>query len=281
MKTTYRSVIAAFATAAVMFGTTSAQAAQCTNDTWNKVMKKGKLVVGVKADYKPWGYRDQNGAIVGLEVDMAQAAADAMGVELETIEVKSSNRIQFLEQGKIDLMIATLLDTADRRKAVGIVQPNYYSSGTNVLAPKSAGLSSWEDLKGQPICGKEGAYYNEVVSERYGADVIPFPSNGEGKQALKEGQCIAWLYNDSSVMSDLASGDYDDYEMPLESEDEANWGLAVPLAEKDCVFGHFMSGLTYNMHQSGQLVELERKWGIQPTKYLARQNELFSDWLAQ
>ncbi|MBX2885438.1 MAG: hypothetical protein KTR32_36120, partial [Granulosicoccus sp.] len=37
--------------------------AACTNDTWNKVMSRGKVVVGVKADYKPWGYRDTDGSI--------------------------------------------------------------------------------------------------------------------------------------------------------------------------------------------------------------------------
>ena len=51
---------------ALLSGTaTSAPAAQCTNDTWKKVMSAGKLVVGVKADYKPWGFRSENGEVVG------------------------------------------------------------------------------------------------------------------------------------------------------------------------------------------------------------------------
>ena len=123
-------------TTALMFTSASSFAAQCTNDTWNKVMSRGKMVVGVKADYKPWGYRDTSGNIVGMEADMAKAAADAMGVELEMVAVQSSNRMQFLENGKIDLMIATMSDRPDRRKIVGIVQPNYYTSGTNVPSAK-------------------------------------------------------------------------------------------------------------------------------------------------
>ena len=267
------------ATASVLM--TGTAWAQCTNDTWNKVMERGKLIVGVKADYKPWGYRDESGAIVGMEVDMAQMAADAMGVELETVAVQSSNRMQFLEQGKIDMMIATMSDRPDRRQIVGITQPNYYTSGTNVMSPAALGLSSWEDLRGKPVCGKQGAFYNKIVTERYGAEVIAFTGNAEAKQALRDKKCIAWVYDDSSIMSDLSSGNYDDYEMPLNSEDDNPWGLAVPLAEKDCVFGHFMSGLTFNLHQSGKLIELEEKWGIQPTQYLKDQNEKFADWLAE
>ncbi len=267
------------ATAALMLSTTTAYAAECTNDTWNKVMSRGKVVVGVKADYKPWGYRDSDGNIVGMEIDMAKMAADAMGVEMEVVAVQSSNRMQFLENGKIDLMIATMSDRPDRRKIVGITQPNYYTSGTNVMSPKAVGISKWEDLKGKPVCGKQGAFYNKVVSERYGAEIVAFTGNAEAKQALRDKKCIAWVYDDSSIMSDLSSGNYDNYEMPLNSEDDNPWGLAVPLGEKDCIFGHFMSGLTFNMHQSGKMIELEKKWGIQPTQYLVDQKSRFADWI--
>ncbi|MEL6735414.1 MAG: transporter substrate-binding domain-containing protein [Pseudomonadota bacterium] len=266
-------------TLALTVTATSAFAAQCTNDTWKKVMSRGKMVVGVKADYKPWGYRDSSGKIVGMEIDIAQIAADAMGVELETVAVQSSNRMQFLEQGKIDMMIATMSDRPDRRKIVGITLPNYYTSGTNIMAPKALGFKSWEDLRGKPVCGKQGAFYNKVVTERYGVKIVAFTGNAEAKQALRSKKCVAWVYDDSSIGSDLASGDFDDFEMPLASEDDNPWALAVPLAEKDCVFGNFMSGLTFNLHQSGKLIELEKKWGIKATSYLAGKKTAYADWL--
>lgn len=257
----------------------SANAQECTNDTFKKVMERNKLVVGVKADYKPWGYRDEDGSLVGMEIDMANDVAAKMGVEIELVPVQSSNRMQFLEQGKIDLMIATMSDREDRRKIVGITQPNYYTSGTNVLAPKAVGLTNWDELKDKPVCGKQGAFYNKGVEERYGANVVAFVGNAEAKQALRDKKCIAWVYDDSSIMADLASGEWNDFEMPLQTEDDNPWGLAVPLAEKDCVFGNFMSGITFNWHQSGQLQEWEKKWGIQPTAYLKAQTERFADWI--
>jgi polar amino acid transport system substrate-binding protein len=258
-----------------------AQAAECTNETWNRVMERGKIVVGVKADYKPWGFRNESGELVGMEIDMAKDVASSMGVELELVPVQSSNRMQFLEQGKIDLMIATMSDRADRREIVGIVQPNYYTSGTNVMSPKALGLTEWEELRGKPVCGKQGAFYNQIVEERYGAEIVAFTGNAEAKQALRDKKCIAWVYDDSSIMSDLSSGNWNDFEMPLASEDDNPWGLAVPLAEKDCIFGNFMAGKQYSWHQSGALIELEKKWGIQPTAYLKKQNDRYSDWLTE
>ncbi len=269
----FRTVLtsAVIAALGLMF-TSIERTADAANERFMKVMERGKIVVGVKADYKPWGFRDTDGNLVGMEIDMAQDVADALGVELELVPVQSSNRMQFLEQGKIDLMIATMSDRTDRRKVVGIPEPNYYTSGTNVLA-KQGVISEWGDLRDKPVCGKQGAFYNKVVSKRHGAKVVAFVNNAEAKQALRDGKCIAWVYDDSSIVSDLSSGQWDGFEMPLSSEDDNPWGLAVPVEEIDGVWGNFMAGLTYRWHISGRLIELEEKWGIQPTVFLKMQQE--------
>jgi len=276
-----RPAIAMASALGIAFGPIAANAAMsCKNEVWNKIMSRHKLVVGVKPDYKPWGFRGSDGKLIGMEPDMAQMVADIMGVSVELVPVQSSNRMQFLEQGKIDLMIATMSDRPDRRKIVGAIQPNYYTSGTNILAPKALHLKKWTALKGKPVCGKQGAFYNKIVADRYGAKIIAFVGNAEAKQAMRDKKCIAWVYDDSSLMSDLASGEWNDYEMPLKSEDDNPWTLAVPKAEQDCIFGNFMSGLIFNWHQNGTLIGLEKKWKIQPTEYLKNMHARYADWLA-
>ena len=108
---------------------------------------------------------------------------------------------------------------------------------------------------------------------------MAFTGNAEAKQALRDRKCVAWVYDDSSIGSDLSSGNWDEFEMPLASEDDNPWGLGVPLAEASCVFGNFMSGMQYNWHRAGTLIALEKKWGIKPTAFLQMQNERNSDWI--
>ena len=223
-----KKVLAATTALVTGLGAISASAAECTNDTWNKVMSAGKIVVGVKADYKPWGFRNADGSLVGMEIDMAQNVADTMGVELELVAVQSSNRMQFLEQGKIDLMIATMSDRADRREIVGIVGPNYYTSGTNLLAPDALSFTEWEQIRDKPVCGKQGAFYNQIVEERYGAQVVAFTGNAEAKQALRDKKCVGFVYDDSSIMADLASGEWDGFGMPMPTEDGQPVGACGP-----------------------------------------------------
>jgi len=108
----------ALAAVALALGPAAAQ-------TLDKIKQRGEIVVGSKADYKPFGFRDPSGKIVGFEPDMAEDVAKKLGVKLVLEPVVSSNRMQFLQQGKIDLMIATMNDKPDRRQVVGIIEPLY------------------------------------------------------------------------------------------------------------------------------------------------------------
>jgi len=74
--------------------------------------------------------------------------------------------------------------------------------------------------RGKPVCGKQGAFYNRIIEKIYGVEVAAFTGNAQAKQALRYNKRVAWVYDDSSIMSDLLSGNWDGFEMPLPSEDE-------------------------------------------------------------
>ena len=120
MRNLVRSMVTG-AAALLLFG--SAQAA----DGVDAIKQRGTLNVGVKADYKPFGYRDPAGNVVGIEPDLAADIAKRLGVKLELVPVAASNRIEFLQQGKIDVLIATMSDMAGNAAVVQAVEPLYYS----------------------------------------------------------------------------------------------------------------------------------------------------------
>ena len=247
-------------------------AAGASAQTLDKIKSRGVLVVGTKADYKPFGFRDPSGAIVGFEPDIGKEVADKLGVKLELEPVVSSNRMQFLQQGKIDLMIATMNDKPDRRQVVGIIDPLYYASGVNVLASRKAALKNWEQLKGQKVCGIQGAWYNKPVAEKYGADIVAFKGQAEAETALMQGNCIAWVYDDTAFAERLADAKWKDYEMPLETILEEPWGVAVKLEEREGPWGQFVAKALEDMHRSGRMIELEKKWNIPASAYLKKMN---------
>jgi polar amino acid transport system substrate-binding protein len=241
--------------------------------TLDKINQRCVLVVGTKADYKPFGFRDPSGSIVGFEPDLAKDVADRLGVKLQLEPVVSANRMQFLQQGKIDLMLATMNVTEERRKTVGIVEPSYYASGANVFVNRKAGLKSWEQLKDQKICGIQGAFYNKYVAEKYGADIVAFRGQNEAETALQQGNCIGWLYDDTAFMERLADPKWAAYAMPLESILEEPWGAAVKLEERDGPWGQFMSKTISDWRRSGTLIDIEKKWNIAPSAFLKKARE--------
>lgn len=243
-------------------------------DRLEDIEAAGKIVVGVKQDYRPWGYLTTGGELAGLEIDLARDVAERLGVAAELVPVVASNRMEFLQQGRIDLIIATMGDTPERREVVGMIEPNYYAGGTNVLAPKAAGLEKWEDLSGKDVCALQGSYYNKRVTQLYSPNLVAFAGIPEATSALTNGNCVGFLYDNTWIESQLASDpQWADYEMPFDTEDPQAWSIAVPLDELDQPFGKLMSEIVTDWHKSGYLIDQNEANGIAPSPFLQEQHE--------
>jgi len=211
-------------------------------DTIEDIKKKGTLVVGVKVQLEP---------------------------------VVASNRMQFLQQGKIDLMIATMSVNDERKKAVGIIEPPYYAGGVALLAAKSANIKTGADLKGKPVCAIQGSYYNnEIQSKMTQTNLIAFKGVPENEQALINGQCVGFAYDDVLLIyKKKADADkWKDFEVVKLEIEALPWGLAVKSEDKDTAWGKFMSDMVTEWHKKGTLVELEKKWLGENTQWLLDMN---------
>jgi polar amino acid transport system substrate-binding protein len=111
-------------------------------DALSDIKKRGSIIAGVKADYRPWGFRDEQGNITGMEIELARDIARQLKVKLELVPVASAARIPLLNDGV----------TEERKKQVTFIQPSYYASMVAVLTRANSGIRGEANLKGRKIC---------------------------------------------------------------------------------------------------------------------------------
>lgn len=247
--------------------------AENTSHRLELIQSRQALIVGVKTDYPPWGYYDHDGNIIGLEVDLAKDIAHRLGVPLQLQSVNASNRIDKLESGAIDLLIATMGDTQKRRQQTGIIEPSYYSSGATLLVPKdSIPIHSWAELYGRSICLTKNAYFNRHLIERFLLKPKEFEGTLDNLAALKFGKCTGWIYDDSAIAKLLSEPQWENFHAPLHTIMVNPWAIAVQRSEQNTAFGQQISEAIIDWHRTGKLLTLEKQWGIRSSQFLQEAN---------
>jgi polar amino acid transport system substrate-binding protein len=232
--------------------------------TLDDIKAKNLLRVGVKADYPPFGYISNDREFKGLEVDLAYDVANRLGVKLELVPVTTANRMQYLQEGKIDLMIASMSISPERERTVGVISPAYYASGVGILARKSSNIEDETNLENKTICTISGAFYAADLKTIYvKRDLILFKTQSEAANATLQGQCDGFVSDDVQLIykTKVDPDKWRDFNYVQLSEfDPLPWGIAVRLQDKNTAWGQFVQSTVRDWLMSDKLLAVEQKW---------------------
>jgi polar amino acid transport system substrate-binding protein len=243
--------------ALICFGTACA-------DQLDEIRARGVLVVGTKADYEPLGYLDSEGEVVGMEPDLAADLARRLNVSLKIVPVTSASRIKELQAGNVDLIIATMGITDERRKIAGIVDPPYYASGAGILYRHGLHVDELQDLAEKTVCVVDGNIFLVELRSNYPqvkTEVLKDLSLAE--QALFGQKCDGIFFDDLPLfyMKKSQPERFKDYEfLQLIEIDPLLWGMAVRLGQEKKAWGSFVSKTIIDWHRNGFLLQVEKKW---------------------
>jgi polar amino acid transport system substrate-binding protein len=233
-------------------------------DLLETIINRNEVVVGTKADYPPYGFKNEAGEIVGIEPDLAAELAKNIGVRLRLVPVKSSNRVEMLNTGQVDVVIATLSITEARRKEVGFIEPPYYASGAGVLFPAGLGITEVSDLAGKDVCGVEGNVFLSALNSAVKLSSLDLSDNvQQATKRLLARRCNVLYFDDSLLFYEKTAKPeiYKEYEFQQLIEiDPLLWGVAVKLGEEKGRFAEFVGKSIVFWHRSGSLLGFERKW---------------------
>jgi polar amino acid transport system substrate-binding protein len=244
--------------------------------TLDKVRSRGKLVVGVVLSGPPFGSIDPaTQKHVGYNVELAEAVAVGLKVGVETVQVQPSNRVQFLQSGKVDILIANMQWTAERAEILDFVPTPFEEVGGAAIARKGSGLKSWADLRGKTVCVSQGSNFTKPLEEQYSAQVKAFRGQPESQLALRGGNCVAAVHVSPTLQHLLAtSPEWTDYELPLPG-DLIPSPSVIWVRKGEADTRSAIDRIVQQWHRSGWLIEVGKRNGMPPTRKLQELHEQF------
>lgn len=181
--------------------TTGAAATESKADeSYDKVIEAGKLVLGLDATFKPMGYTDENDNIVGFDIDLATEVCKRMNIKLETYGVNWDTKEIDLDAGTIDCIWNGLSINPARKEQMLMSDP-YMNNDMVFTVNSDSELKTLDDLKGKTIAVQNGSTAQEILadSEIFGdITVNELATNVEALNQLDMGMCDA-VFLDSVV----------------------------------------------------------------------------------
>ena len=216
-KKLFRQIVSAFLAVLclgsfVLFGSVAKAEGEVDPDV-QAIIDRGVLRVGVKNAVIGFGFQDTlTGEYSGMEIDLANALAEELGVEVEFTTVTAATRTELLDSGDIDCVLATFTITEERKESWDFTTP-YYTDHVTVLVEDSSGIKTLADLEGKLVGVSSGSTSaRALTSAMIDAGIIDgkdFSKDTFDAATWKEGLSFQQFDDYPGISTALAAGQID------------------------------------------------------------------------
>ena len=170
--------------------------------TLDEIKASGTINIGVFSDKNPFGYVDENGEYQGYDVYFARRIGEDLGVTVNYVSTEAANRVEYLETGKVDIVLANFTVTPERAEKVDFALP-YMNVALGVVSPDSRVIKDLSELTADDqvivISGTTAEDYliknnPEIILQKY-------DTYANAKNALENGNAAAWANDNTEVIA--------------------------------------------------------------------------------
>ncbi len=209
-----------------------------------RAKESGEIRIGYRLDAEPFSFKNSEGRAAGYSVDLCRAAvaeaAVALGVaELKTVEVQvtGADRLDAVQQGKIDLLCEATTLTLSRRENVDFSLPTF-ATGASLLYPKD-GAKSFDQLEGKKVGVLAGSTTEDGLKKaleaaKISATIVAVPTHTDGIERLANGELAAYFGDGAILLYQLVQSPFRDRLLMSDKVLSFEpYALAVPKGDDD------------------------------------------------
>ena len=170
--------------------------------TLDEIKKDGKIKIGVFSDKNPFGYVDENGEYQGYDVYFANRIGEDLGVEINYVSTEAANRIEYLQTGKVDIILANFTVTEERAEEVDFALP-YMNVALGVVSKDDHVIESLDDIgTDEEIIVISGTTAETYLVKNYpDIKLQKYDSYANAKNAFENGNGVAWANDNTEVIA--------------------------------------------------------------------------------
>lgn len=172
------------------------------NRTLDEIKESGTINIGVFSDKSPFGYVDENGEYAGYDVYLAERIAKDLDVKVNYVSTEAANRIEYLQTGKVDIILANFTVTKERAEEVDFALP-YMNVALGVISPDSRVIKSLDEVtKDDQIIVISGTTAETYLEKNYpDIKLQKYDAYAEAKTAFENGNAAAWANDNTEVIA--------------------------------------------------------------------------------
>ena len=188
--------------AATESGTAEDAGSDAVYRTLEEIQAAGSVNIGVFSDKNPFGYVDENGEYQGYDVYFARRIGEDLGVDINYVSTEAANRVEYLETGKVDIILANFTVTEERAEKVDFTLP-YMNVALGVVSPDDHVITDLSQIGAD----EEVIVISGTTAETYLIENNPeiklqkYDTYANAKNALENGQAVAWANDNTEVIA--------------------------------------------------------------------------------
>jgi glutamate transport system substrate-binding protein len=226
--------------------------------TMARLNEAGEITVGTKFDQPGFGLLNpQSGEPEGFDVEIAKIVAAKLGIDADNItwtETVSANREPFIQNGQVDIVVATYTINDTRKQVVDFAGP-YYEAGQDIMVAKGNpdDINGPDDLAGKTVCSVEGSTPAQNIRTNYPeAQLTTYDVYSKCADDLRNGNVQA-VTTDNVILTGLIAGSPDDFELVGETFTKEPYGIGLKLGDTE--FRNFINDVLEEAFEDGAWAE--------------------------